>query len=361
MDIAVTSHLYKHHVLTPNRPQWAIIKAAPNSKSETSSRKATENLTRLRQSAKNSAIHHPSPLTIEQLDVAQAPEGDLFLVVGELLYSPDSSEKAPKPKQGTSDSNGGKQEGEVEEEEEEPNVRASHLVCTKARAERCNLFALVSDREGKSWTFLSLPQTVNDWVAYYQEFTGYPVEVQESQHKKRRAAWKQRITAFCAPLLGTDNCQGGDKTSAVRVTKELQVLRTSAEVGQNSSYAEHIEQSRAFQLTMRLLYPDDPNDGLDEYEVEEIAGTCQITKQHIREISHCVWIGLLANKPALSPFKHQAFIFNCSILARNAAKRNMAVVWDNIIEDAFDMAWNTTCPQLSDRGAWSSQAIVIDD
>lgn len=273
MDIAVTTHLYEHHVLTPNRPQGAIIRAAPNSKLETSSRKATENLTRLRESAKNSAIHHPILLTIEQLDVAQAPEGDLFLVVGELLYSPDSSEKAPKPKQCTLDSSGSEQEGEVEEDE--PNVWASHLVCTKVRAERCNLFALVSDKEGKSWTFLSLPQTVNDWVAYYQEFTGYPVEVQESQHKKRRAAWKQRITAFCAPILGYDSCQDGDKTSAVRVAKELQVLKTSAEVGQNPSYAEHVEQSRAFQLTNRLLYPDDPNDGFDEYEVDEIAEACQ--------------------------------------------------------------------------------------
>ncbi|KAK3493973.1 hypothetical protein B0T13DRAFT_531342 [Neurospora crassa] len=351
MDIAVTSHLYEHHVLTPNRPQGAIIRAAPNSKLETSSRKATENLTRLRQTAKNSATHHPSPLTIEQLDVTQASKGDLFLVVGELLYSPDSSEKAPKPKQCTSDSSGSEQEGEVVEEEEEPNVWGSHLVCTKARAERCNLFALVSDKEGKSWTFLSLPQTVNDWVAYYQEFTGYPVEVQESQHKKRRAAWKQRMTAFCAPLLGNDNCQDGDRTSVVRVANELQVLKTLAEVVQNPSYAEPVEQSRASQLTMRLLYPDDPKDGLDEYEVKEIVETCQVTKQHICKISHCVWRGLLVNKPVLSPFKHQAFIFNCSILARNAAKRTMAVVWDNIIEDAFDMAWGTTCPQPSDRGA----------
>lgn len=146
MDVAVTSHLYKYHVLIPNRPQGAIIKAAPNSKSGTSSLRAAENLTRLRQSAKHSAIRHPSPLTTEQLDLAQAPKGDLFVVVGELLYSPDSSNEAPKPNKCTPDSSGGEQE---EEEQENPNVWTSHLVCTKARSERCNLFALVSE-EGKS-------------------------------------------------------------------------------------------------------------------------------------------------------------------------------------------------------------------
>ncbi|KAK1775779.1 hypothetical protein QBC45DRAFT_382540 [Copromyces sp. CBS 386.78] len=364
-DIAVTSHLYEHHVLTPNRPQGAVIKAARNSKPQISSKGAAENLTTLRQSAKDSANRHPSQLTAEQLDIVQAPKGDLFVVVGELLYSPDSSDGAPKSNTCTPDNSDGEQE-----EEEGPSVWASHLVCTKARSERCNLLALVSTEEGTSWYFLSLPQSVNDWVAYYQEFTGYPDELQDSQHKRRRAAWKHRITAFCALFLGSDNRQVGDKTSAVRSGEEVSVPKTSAEVGQNTSNVEPAEHARVFQLTKRLLYPADPNDGLEECEVEEITETCQttwklqkgqLTKKHIREISRCVVEGFLADKPALPPFKHQAFILNCSILARNAAKREMAVVWDNIVEDAFDMAWNTTCAHPSGREAWSSEVIVIDD
>ncbi|KAK3949334.1 hypothetical protein QBC32DRAFT_327065 [Pseudoneurospora amorphoporcata] len=375
-DIAVTSHLYEHHVLTPNRPQGAVIKAARNSKPQISSKGAAENLTTLRQSAKDSANRHPSQLTAEQLDIVQAPKGDLFVVVGELLYSPDSSDGAPKSNTCTPDNSDGEQQ-----EEEGPSVWASHLVCIKARSGRCNLLALVSKEEGTSWYFLSLPQSMNDWVAYYQEFTGCPDELQDSQHKRRRAAWKHRITAFCALFLGSDNRQVGDKTSAVRSGEEVSVPKTSAEVGQNTSNVEPAEHARVFQLTSacstRLIQTRDlRNTKLRRSRkharhMAEISipftqtiwklQTGQLTKKHIREISRCVVEGFLVDKPALPPFKHQAFILNCSILARNAAKRKMAVVWDNIVEDAFDVAWNTTCPHPSGREAWSSEVIVIDD
>ena len=240
-------------------------------------------MTRLRQSAKDSADRHPSPLTAEQLDIVQVPKADLFVVVGELLYRPDSSNGAPKSNPRTLDSSNDEQQ--EDEKEEGPTVWASHLICTKVRSERCNLFALVSDEEGgrKSWTFLSLPQSGNDWVVYYPEFTGYPDALQDSQHKRRRAVWKQRIAAFCALFLATGNGKdGGDKTSAaVRGAEEVSVPETSSAVvgGQTtSSHVEPAEHARVFQLTRRLLYPSGPNGGgIDEYGVQEITETCQVS------------------------------------------------------------------------------------
>ncbi|KAJ4411288.1 hypothetical protein N0V85_003859 [Neurospora sp. IMI 360204] len=159
-----------------------------------------------------------------------------------------------------------------------------------------------------------------------------------------------------------------DKSSTVLEAPGNLPVSAPAEIARED--APSVGQSRAFQLTNRLLYPTDPDVGLDKEEIEEITETCKtswnlqkghLTEDHIREISRCIRKGLLVGKPALPPFKHQAFVLNCSILARNAAKRKMAVVWNNIIEDAFDMAWNTTCPHPSGRGAWSSQVIVIDN
>lgn len=90
-------------------------------------------------------------------------------------------------------------------------------------------------------------------------------------------------SCFLCPFLATGNGKdGGDKTSAaVRGAEEVSVPETSSAVvgGQTaSSHVEPAEHARVFQLTRRLLYPSGPNGGgIDEYGVQEITETCQVS------------------------------------------------------------------------------------
>ncbi|KAK3399068.1 hypothetical protein B0T20DRAFT_190300 [Sordaria brevicollis] len=394
-DIAVTSHLYEHHDLLPNRIPKAIIRASPHTRVQTWSNKAAENWSKLRESAQKSASRHPAPLTTEQLDIAKTKKGDLFVVVGELLYSPDSDsdsdiDEAPRPPKNTKttiNDNSNRLSSE--------NIWASHLVCIRACNVRGNLYALVSDVNDKRlWNFLALPQNVNDWVAYYPEFTGYPDEEQAKQHKTRRTVWKRKMVAFCSGSLGIKRTYNHffDSKNTDKMAKALPtVIKKKSPAGKSPpaattapSQAEAVQQNqgtpcanyvRSFEVTNRLLYPTDPSVGLDEKEIDEIIKACttlwrlqegHLTEECVREISQGVQRGLLVGKPALPPFQHHAFVLNCLVMSRSAGRRYSVVKWDDIIEDAFDMAWNTTNPHPVDgRGnkVWNfgSEVIALDD
>lgn len=178
---------------------------------------------------------------------------------------------------------------------------------------------------------------------------------------------------------------------------------SQAEVVQQNQEALCVDYARSCEATNRLLYPIDPSVGLDEKEIEEITKACTVsqtvshrsiaiteiqvwlthnipsllqilwrlqegylTEECVRETNQGVRRGLLVGKPPLPPFQHQAFVLNCSVMGTNTARRQSVVKWDDIIEDAFDTAWETTYPHPvdgRDDEVWnfSSEVIVIDD
>lgn len=128
---------------------------------------------------------------------------------------------------------------------------------------------------------------MNDWVAYYPEFTGYPDEVQVNQHKMRRTVWKRRINAFCAEFLGSRMGNNNKKPTTVpkprsgNPTPKAPTPAPAVDVVVQNNVAPprvSVEQlSRAFEVTNHLLYPTDPNVELDQREILEIAGTLKVS------------------------------------------------------------------------------------
>ncbi|EAA32805.1 hypothetical protein GE21DRAFT_6557 [Neurospora crassa] len=114
----------------------------------------------------------------KHLEISGAPADELVVVIGELLWT--------TPISGT---NGGTSTVPPPSKQRPSQAQASYVVVRlvgfKFNQERGNFYAINTTQQ--TWTIQALPGTISPYVAWYKEWTGYPV--QQDDQLKRDAQW----------------------------------------------------------------------------------------------------------------------------------------------------------------------------
>ncbi|EGO59811.1 hypothetical protein NEUTE1DRAFT_109283 [Neurospora tetrasperma FGSC 2508] len=118
----------------------------------------------------------------KNLEISGAPADELVVVIGELLWTtPISGTNG-----GTSTVPPPSKKAGIAKAQAQASYVAVQLVGFKLNQERGNFYAINTRSTEETWTIQALPKAISPYVAWYKEWTGYPVQ-RNGQKKKRDA------------------------------------------------------------------------------------------------------------------------------------------------------------------------------